>query len=40
MRNLTPQEKKELDFITNQAVKVALAMAIIFFTLIILSTLI
>jgi hypothetical protein len=40
MRNLTPQEKKEFDFITRQSVKVALAMAIIFFTLIILSTLI
>jgi hypothetical protein len=40
MKNLTPQEKKELDFITNQAVKVAIAIGILFFALIILSTLI
>jgi hypothetical protein len=40
MRNLSEQEKKELDFVTKQAVKVAVGIAILFFALLILSTLI
>lgn len=35
---MTPQEKKELDYVLNQATKVAVAMAVIFFTLLILTT--
>jgi hypothetical protein len=38
MKNLTPKEKKELDFILNQATKVAVTIAVLFFTLIVLST--
>ena len=37
---LTEQEKKELDFVLNTAVKIAVGIAILFFALIIISTLI
>ncbi len=37
---MTPQEKKELEFVTKQAVKVAIGIAVLFFALIIISTLI
>lgn len=32
------KDKKELDYVLNQATKVAVAMAVIFFTLLILTT--
>jgi len=35
---MTPKEKKEFDFIVNQATKVAVAILVLFFTLIILTT--
>jgi len=37
---MTPQEKKELKFITEQAIKVAIGIAVLFFALLVLSTLI
>lgn len=37
---MTPQEKKELDYVLNTAVKVAIGIAILFFALLILTTLI
>jgi len=37
---LSKQEKKELDFVLNRATKVAVGIAILFFTLLILTTLI
>ena len=37
---LSEQEKKELDFVLNTAVKVAVGIAILFFALLILTTLI
>jgi hypothetical protein len=37
---LTKQEKKELDYVLNTAVKVAVGIAILFFALLIISTLI
>ena len=35
---MTPEEKKELDYISKQATKVAVTIAVLFFTLLILST--
>ena len=35
---MTPQEKKELEYVLNTAVKVAIGIAIIFFGLLILTT--
>ena len=35
---MTPQEKKELDYVLNTAVKVAVGIAIIFFGLLILTS--
>lgn len=37
---LSKQEKKELDYVLNTAVKVAVGIAILFFALLIISTLI
>lgn len=37
---LSKQEKKELDYVLNTAVKVAVGIAILFFALLILTTLI
>jgi hypothetical protein len=37
---MTPQEKKELDFVLKTAVKVAVGIAIIFFGLLIFTTII
>jgi hypothetical protein len=37
---LTKKEKKELDFVLNQATKVAVGIAILFFALLIITTLI
>lgn len=35
---MTPQEKKELDYVLNVAVKVAVGIAVLFFGLLILTT--
>jgi hypothetical protein len=37
---MTPQEKKELEYVLNTAVKVAVGIAIIFFGLLIFTTII
>jgi len=35
---MTPEEKKELDYVLNTAVKVAVGIAVLFFGLLILTT--
>lgn len=37
MKKLTPQEKKELEFVTRQAIKVVIGIAVLFLTVLILS---